>query len=311
MRIFTDNVLFAESMIAPLQEWKAADGSDQKASVSTLIERLFSERIVYQNVADAGANWTHAFIVRKAPASQFDVLVDLSNTQPDMPGGIICLAGTGHGFHGQRKRRWASLEGNLHLAVHLVPERKIARFGVGFPILAAVSLVESIDTIAGLAGKASIKWVNDVLCDGAKIAGFLVHTSSMDETVSSVVLGFGLNIEKTPEIQSDPYVPKVGSIRDYIGEKAVLDQRHILSTLLDRLSANYEVLLKGQWRQLLEAYRKRSVVVGRRVRILSDPEDDIQEELGSGKVLAIGDSLELWLDGIEEPVKKGRLILTD
>jgi hypothetical protein len=52
-------------------------------------------------------------------------------------------------------------------------------------------------------------------------------------------------------------------------------------------------------------------VVGREVRILSDPEDGKQEELGSGRVFSIGENLELWLDGEENPIKKGRLVFID
>jgi len=311
MKIFTDSVLFAESLIAPLQEWKPADFSDQDPSLSTLTNRLFAGQSVYQNVAEAGENWTHAFLISEAPSSQFDVLVEFTQTHPEMPGGIISLAGSGHSFHGQRKRHWVALDGNIHLTVLLAPQRKVERFGVGFPILAAVSIVETIDSIGGLEGKASIKWVNDVLCDGAKIAGFLVHTASMEETVSSVVLGVGLNVEKTPELPPDPHVPMVASVRDFTEDRASLNQREILSLLLDRLSKNYELLLEGRWLQLLNVYRKRSLVVGRCVRIMTDPEEGRQEELGSGRVFEIGENLELWLDGVEKPVKKGRLILID
>jgi len=311
MRVFTDSVLFAESLIAPVQEWKPADFSDQDARLSLLMERLYSEQSVYQNVANADGDWTYAFLVSEALSSQYDVLVEFTQAHPDIPGGIVCLAGTGHGFHGQRKRHWVALEGNIHLTVLLTPQRKVERFGVGFPILSAVSVVESIDSIAGMEGKACIKWVNDILCDGAKVAGFLVHTASMEETVSSVVLGVGLNVEKAPELPPDPHVPKVASIRNFTEEQSALNQKEILSVLLYRLSKNYEALLEGQWAQLLDIYRERSMVVGRNVRILTDHENGSPEELGSGRVFAIGENLELWLDGIEEPVKKGRLILTD
>jgi biotin-[acetyl-CoA-carboxylase] ligase BirA-like protein len=308
MKIFTDSVLFAETLITPLQEWKPVAFSDQDPSVSVLMDKLFSEQTVYQNEAHAGKYWTRAFFVSEAPASQFDVLVEFNQDYPEVNEGIICLAGTGHGFHGQRKRHWATFEGNIHLTVRLAPWRKVERFGVGFPVLAAVSIVETIDSIKDLEGKAGIKWVNDVLCDGAKVAGFLVNTASMEETVESVVLGIGLNVEKTPDLPSDPYVPKAASIREFVPERTPIHQRKILSTLLDRLSKNYELLLEGRWAQLLDMYKKRSVVVGREVRILSDPEDGLQEELASGTVFAIGENLELWLDGAKKPLKKGRLI---
>ena len=311
MKIFTDSVLFAEKLISPCQEWQAADLPDQDEGLSVLVDGFFPGQSVYKNVVDASPDWAHALLVAEAPSSQFDMLIEFTRTHPDIPSGIICLAGTGRGFHGQRERHWATLEGNIHLTAHLAPRMKVERFDIGFPILAAVSIVEALDSIEGLDCQAGIKWVNDVLCDEAKVAGFLVHTASMDDTVTSVVLGIGLNVEKTPEFPPDPYVPRVASIREFVDESAELNQRIILSALLDRLSENYRLLLQGEWAQLLDAYRKRSLVIGREVRILSDPEDGKQEELASGKVFSIGENLELWLDGAENPVKKGRLILID
>jgi BirA family biotin operon repressor/biotin-[acetyl-CoA-carboxylase] ligase len=311
MKIFTDSVLFAEKWITPLKEWRGADFSDQDKDLSNLVNELFPGQSVYKNLSDASPEWTHAFLVTEAPISQFDLLTEFSQVHPQLSVGIICLAGTGHGFHGQRARSWATLEGNIHLTAYLAPRVKVEHFGTGFPILAAVSLVEAIDAIEGLEVKASIKWVNDVLCDGAKVAGFLVHTTSMEDTVSSVVLGIGLNVEKTPELPPDPHVPKVASIREFVEESIKLDLKAILSILLDRLSENYRLLLQGQWAQLLNVYRKRSFVIGREVRILSDPEEGKQEELGSGKVFSIGENLEIWLDGEDNPVKKGRLIVID
>jgi len=311
MNVFTDSVLFAESLVDPLQEWKPVKFSGQEAGVPALMDRLFAEQTVYRNTAASSEDWTHAFLVSEAPSSQFDVLVKFTQSHPEVTDGIICLAGTGYGFHGQRKRHWTALEGNVHLTAHLAPRKKIERFGVGFPVLAAVSIVETIDSISGMEGKAGVKWVNDVFCEGAKVAGFLVHTASIEETVASVVLGVGLNVEKKPDLLADPYVPKAGAIREFIAEDTPLRQKKILSTMLDRLSRNYHLLLEGQWSRLFNVYRKRSVVVGREVRILSDPEDGQQEELGSGRVFAIGENLELWLDGVEKPIKKGRLIFCD
>jgi biotin-[acetyl-CoA-carboxylase] ligase BirA-like protein len=311
MKVFTDSVLFAERLIAPTQEWTPVDFSDQDARLSSLMGRLFSEQSVYQNVTPADDDWTHAFFICEAPSSQYDALIECTQAHPEIPGGIVCLAGSGHGFHGQRKRPWVAMEGNIHLSILLTPRRKVERFGVGFPILAAVSVVESIDSIEGLEGKARIKWVNDILCDGAKVAGFLVHTTSMEEIVSTTVLGLSINVEKAPELPPDVHVPKVASIRDFAEERASLNQKEILSILLHRLSENYQLLLDGQWAKLLSIYKKRSLVVGRRVRILTDQEDGRQEELGLGRVFEIGENLELWLDGVEKPIKKGRLILVD
>ena len=51
------------------------------------------------------------------------------------------------------------------------------------------------------------------------------------------------------------------------------------------------------------------MVVGKFVRILRDLPDEEQIEIGRGKVISIGDNLELYLKDKDSPVTKGRLII--
>jgi hypothetical protein len=50
-------------------------------------------------------------------------------------------------------------------------------------------------------------------------------------------------------------------------------------------------------------------VIGREVNVYPDAGGDISEELVSGRVVSIGENLELYLDGVKTPVSKGRLVL--
>jgi hypothetical protein len=68
-------------------------------------------------------------------------------------------------------------------------------------------------------------------------------------------------------------------------------------------------MLEGKCKELLDSYRKRSLVIGQCVKILSDTPGKEQEEIASGIVKDIGDNLELILEGEKNPVTKGRLIL--
>ena len=74
-------------------------------------------------------------------------------------------------------------------------------------------------------------------------------------------------------------------------------------------SINIEKIITGNYYELLEIYRTRSIVIGRNVKIMSDPIDGSSELIAEGKVKAIGDNLELFLEGVDEPITKGRLIL--
>jgi biotin-[acetyl-CoA-carboxylase] ligase BirA-like protein len=252
--------------------------------------------------------WAHAFLVEHAPSSHYDLLVKMNQWDNKLPDGTLCLAGSGRKFHGQKQRLWEALEGNIHLAVSLSPHRIIKKFHSGFPVLAAVSLIDALDAFEPLRGRAKIKWVNDILIEGAKVAGFLVHTQSIENTVLTAVLGIGLNVESTPSIQRDPFVPEVSSLRDFIREKSVVDRSKVLRQLLISLDDNYGRLLDGRHDELLKRYRERSLVIGRRVSVVSDDPLDRFREIASGTVIEIGENLELIFKDLA-PVTAGRLLL--
>jgi BirA family biotin operon repressor/biotin-[acetyl-CoA-carboxylase] ligase len=309
MIVYADDRDYAEQIFPGKEPWLPYDTQTSDAKLDELKKRLFPTENVYTRAFDMHGRWTHALIVKCAPSSHFDHLVELSQKDIVLPDGTLCLARSGRKFHGQRHRPWTALEGNLHLALYLSPHRVIKRFHSGFPILAAVSLIDALDAVAPLKGRAKIKWVNDILIDGAKIAGFLVHTQSMENSVLSTILGIGLNVQKTPKIKTDPFVPKVSSLRHFVQDDSVLTQEKVLSELLRSLDKNYQLLLDGHYETLLNRYRERSLVIGHRVRVLSDSPSQKSQEIASGTVIAISENLELIIKGHPKPVTSGRLIL--
>lgn len=309
MIIFTDSKSYAEKMFTIEESWRPGSGDFVEPALLRLIGELYNGGNLYTARSAGLGRWRYAFAVQTASRSQYDLLVSLQQEGIRLPDGIICLAGSGQEFHGQRGRPWNALEGNIHLSISLAPQRPIERFHIGFSILAAVTLIEAIDRFDDLRGAAVIKWVNDLLIDGAKVAGFLAHTSSTENRVTAAVLGIGLNVEVTPNILSDRFVPRAASLRDFIPDLMACNQRLTLHHILDALQSNYDALLDGSYFALLDRYRERSIIVGRNVRIFSDSPPGNEREIAAGRVTNIGDNLELYLDTTPDPVTKGRLIL--
>jgi len=67
-------------------------------------------------------------------------------------------------------------------------------------------------------------------------------------------------------------------------------------------------MLRGEGKAIIEAYKQRSLVLGREVIIFSDPFNKKQKELYAGRVISIGNNLELYLEGQQRPVYAGRLV---
>jgi biotin-[acetyl-CoA-carboxylase] ligase BirA-like protein len=309
MIIFTDDKEGAEKAFTVHQEWKSADYSTIDKNLGILMERLYRDKPVHRSESRISERWPYAFFVNNAPSSHFDLLLEWSQEHSELPDGILCVAGSGHQFHGQRERPWVAQEGNIHLSIYLSPGKKISQYHSGLPVLSAVSLVQAIDAIEDLEERAQIKWVNDVLIQGAKVAGFLVHTHTVQDKVVGIILGIGLNVEKTPVLGHDLFVPEAGSLWDFLPSPPFVTRKKVLEHLLEALEKNYGLLLEGWYPKLLDFYRRRSIVIGREVQVFSHIPNAKQTLIASGTVEQIGENLELWLVGQKNPVTEGRLVL--
>lgn len=105
------------------------------------------------------------------------------------PEWTVVLADEQTAGRGRQGRVWASPPGGLYLSVLLRP--RFEAFGL-IPLAAGVALVEALRD-QGVA--AELKWPNDALAGGRKLAGILAEASSSAGRLDSVVLGIGVNLD--------------------------------------------------------------------------------------------------------------------
>ncbi len=309
MQVYTDSVDYAERVLLRRPVWTEVPVSAVGAEIRGLVGELFVETVFAGVSADLDTLWSHLFSAKSTSESQYDALIRSVQSGQDLPGGILCLAGSGGGLHGFKGRPWVALPGNIHLSVFLKPQQKIDGFGPGFTVLAAVSVAEAIDAVRGLEHRATLKWVNDVLIEGTKVAGVLAHTQSQGDMVTGAVLGVGLNVETRPEVERDPFVPEAGALREFAVNAPGCTEGSVFRQLADRLADNYRLLLEGGYDKLLARYRERSAIIGQEVSIFADSGNGPDREIARGTVASIGENLELYLAGCRRPVTKGRLVM--
>lgn len=127
---------------------------------------------------------------------------------------------------GRRGRAWESPHGNLAASLMIVPDCDAAALGsLGF--VAGVALNKAIQRIlpaailhTGLDGadaapgqaerRIALKWPNDVLAEGDKLAGILLEAQKRKDGKTAIVIGFGVNVVAAP--QGLPY--PASSLRD-------------------------------------------------------------------------------------------------
>ena len=112
---------------------------------------------------------------------------------------------------GRRGRPWQSPHGNLAASLLVVPDVDPA-IAATLGFVAGVSLNQALAGIvpAGLLrtgidgadmanGRIALKWPNDVLADGAKLAGILLEAHKRPDGSMAIVVGIGVNVVEAPE----------------------------------------------------------------------------------------------------------------
>jgi BirA family biotin operon repressor/biotin-[acetyl-CoA-carboxylase] ligase len=114
--------------------------------------------------------------------------------------GLAVLARSQTAGRGRRGRAWESPAGNLFISLLLRPSVPPAQAAT-LSFLTAVALAEALELAAPQLGPAiTCKWPNDVLVNGAKIAGILLESRTRpDGELDWVTVGIGVNLARHPE----------------------------------------------------------------------------------------------------------------
>ena len=261
---------------------------------------------------DANGGLSCLLIIDLATTSQFDALIRALNEKRSLPPGTAVIALEGRSFHGLRGRRWQALRGNIHLSVYYPLAVNAAATSGALTMLPALAVVDAVRTLCGEQTMPGIKWVNDIFIDGKKVAGVLTNTQLQGSNFHNVVFGIGLNVEATPEIEADTFVPATTCLNALEGVEEVR-MMNALWVLLNALECRFNTFLSDGLKPMLEAYREFSLVLGRQVRIWKESTETIDglackdSLLAKGTVDAIEADLSLRIRGTETPVRGGRL----
>ncbi|PKK84900.1 MAG: hypothetical protein CVT49_01730 [candidate division Zixibacteria bacterium HGW-Zixibacteria-1] len=309
MIVYTDDIQYAEYVLGESLSFQRVEIGSEPVVYHRLLGKLFESKTFFRVEYGLSTFWKYLFIVKVASCSHYDLVSEFCRENVPIPDGSLFLADSGGGFHGFKGRPWAGLAGNIHLVAYFEPNRVIEQIAVSLTVLATVSVVETIDTIESLAGRAEIKWINDVLIDNSKVAGVLAFTQAEGDIITAAAVGIGLNVEKTPHIPVSDFVPRAGSVWQFEPNPGKARFNYIFANLILALERNIENLLFGKYCRLIDQYRRRSAIIGKKVVIRPDTDDAEDDEICSGRVLAIGDDLYLHLEGVSRPVSTGRLVL--
>ena len=120
-------------------------------------------------------------------ATTQDVALERIRAGAARPGDVVVARRQTAG-RGRRGRRWIGAEGGLHMTAILpMPSTGLEWAAVA----AAIATAQGLRTLGVPAG---VKWPNDVVIDGRKVAGVLVEVPG--RTLAAI--GIGVNVESCP-----------------------------------------------------------------------------------------------------------------
>jgi BirA family biotin operon repressor/biotin-[acetyl-CoA-carboxylase] ligase len=166
---------------------------------------------------------------------------------------VAVLADEQTGGRGRLDREWHSPSGGVWLSILVRPDRP----AMHAPVYTLAAAVATAEAVRALGVDAAIKWPNDVLVDGDKVAGILTEMEGEADRISWLVVGVGINANVDPS--AIPTDRDATSLRAFVGD---VDRRALTQSLLERFDA-----LRSDLDAVLPAWRGLSETLGRRVRV--------------------------------------------
>ena len=115
----------------------------------------------------------------------------------DLADGTWVRADTQTGGRGRRGRTWVSVPGNLFVSVLTRPQPG-EEPAQQLSFVAAVALARALDRWVA-PDRLTLKWPNDVLLDGVKVAGILLESGA-----GATIVGIGVNLAGHPTVTERP-----------------------------------------------------------------------------------------------------------
>lgn len=179
------------------------------------------------------------------------------------PHGTVVVADEQRRGRGRQGRSWASPPGeNLYFSLLLRPEWPPGA-------VPPISLAAAVGVAHGLARffdrPPTVKWPNDLLCDGRKLCGILVEMAAELDRVIHVVVGVGINVNQRRfpgELE-----PIATSLARELGR--TVSRPAVLAAVLAGLESWLDALLAGATERVLDEWTQLADWLGQRVTVLS------------------------------------------
>ncbi len=176
----------------------------------------------------------------------------------DAPEGTTVVAKSQSSGEGRLGRTWVSPTGGLYMSFILRP-RGISRLEL-VTLVTALAVVEGIKRATGL--DTMIRWPNDVLARGKKLAGVIAEAQSYKQELTQIIVGVGVNCN-APVANEEGLGQEATSLAEELGRGLEISEPKL--AILDSFSQLYERWRTGE--DTLPLWKRHISTIGKSVSI--------------------------------------------
>ncbi|NLZ93678.1 MAG: biotin--[acetyl-CoA-carboxylase] ligase [Firmicutes bacterium] len=209
-----------------------------------LTTHTFGKKIYYNRQVDSTNSWAREMATAGAPE------------------GTLVIAERQSAGRGRLGRQWCSPQGGIWLSIILRPQIPICQVQL-MTLLTAVVVQETIRKVADLT--AGIKWPNDLLYNGRKLAGILTEMSAEKDCLRFLIVGVGLNANV--DTNSLPAEIQQQATSLWLETGKLVSRKTWIQDFLLLLEQEYYKILEEGFTDILQRWRRYTHTLGREVTI--------------------------------------------
>lgn len=246
--------------------------------------RLHDDVLVASSLAEALAGLrigSRCLVYPEVDSSNSELMRLAVEAGGSVPDGTVLLAERQSRGRGRLQRSWLTTPRHS-LAMSVLLRPKLAPTEVSqLPLLAALAVQQALAPwVTSSDAPLAIKWPNDILCKGRKLAGILTEMRAEPGAVHAVVIGIGINV-RAPE---GGWPEELRAIAGDLSSAAGRGMRRmdVAVAVLRRFDALYNQYLEHGFDAVREAWWQAHAACGQTVRV----------HYGSGYVEGIAEALD-------------------
>jgi len=167
---------------------------------------------------------------------------------------------------GRMNRKWITVKGGLSMSIILHPKFDTS-VSTLFPMAASLALATAIQKTINM--KPNVKWPNDVVIKGKKVAGMIVDASIQSNLIESMILGVGINFK----VDTKHLERQLKGTENFYGVASLLkvddttNPLVIVQNFLSELEKIIALLDQGKVSSIIQKWEKISTTIGKKVSI--------------------------------------------